>query len=121
MVDTGFRPSSSSGPRPGQVLSDDPATLEQSLPYSSSSSSTSGYLRPGRSHSRSEAETATLSPSLIPAPQPTISLISKDSTDSLSIESLTLVPPVAADRILAVGTAQSLAAESEALVDPPQP
>lgn len=105
---------------------DDSVALEQALP-----SSSSGYLsaadrslppvlKSGKSHSRSEAETAALSPSLIPALQPTISLISKDSTDSLSIESLTLVPPVAADSILAVGTAQSLAAESEAFTDPEQ-
>ncbi|XP_068941995.1 protein CLEC16A isoform X1 [Petaurus breviceps papuanus] len=42
----------------------------------------------------SEVETAILSPSLIPAQQPTISLISDDTTDALSVESLTLVPPV---------------------------
>ncbi|XP_036594900.1 protein CLEC16A isoform X3 [Trichosurus vulpecula] len=42
----------------------------------------------------SEVETANLSPSLIPAQQPTISLISDDTTDALSVESLTLVPPV---------------------------
>nr|XP_005306779.1 protein CLEC16A isoform X7 [Chrysemys picta bellii] len=41
-----------------------------------------------------EVETANLSPSLIPAQQPTISLISDDSTDALSVESLTLVPPI---------------------------
>uniref|UniRef100_A0A8D0GCT5 C-type lectin domain containing 16A n=1 Tax=Sphenodon punctatus TaxID=8508 RepID=A0A8D0GCT5_SPHPU len=41
-----------------------------------------------------EIETANLSPSLIPAQQPTISLISNDNTDALSVESLTLVPPV---------------------------
>lgn len=107
-------------------FTEDSVALEQSLP-----SSSSGYLsaagrslppvlKPGKNHSRSEAETATWSPSLIPAPQPTISLIAKDSTDSLGIESLTLVPPVAADRILAVGTVQSLPAESEAFTDPKQ-
>lgn len=42
----------------------------------------------------SDIETANLSPSLIPAQQPTISLISDDNTDALSVESLTLVPPV---------------------------
>nr|XP_048721538.1 protein CLEC16A isoform X3 [Caretta caretta] len=41
-----------------------------------------------------EVETANLSPSLIPAQQPTISLISDDNTDALSVESLTLVPPI---------------------------
>uniref|UniRef100_A0A8C7E5K6 C-type lectin domain containing 16A n=1 Tax=Naja naja TaxID=35670 RepID=A0A8C7E5K6_NAJNA len=115
--------SSASTPSVAQSPSDASAALEPSLPSSSSSylsaadRSLPPVLRPGKSHSRSEAETATLSPSLIPAPQPTISLISQDS---LSIESLTLVPPVAADRILAVGTAQSLAAESEACTDPQQ-
>ncbi|XP_070811019.1 protein CLEC16A isoform X1 [Pituophis catenifer annectens] len=115
--------SSTSTPSVAQSPSDDSVALEQSLP-----SSSSGYLsaadrslppvlKPGKNHSRSEVETATWSPSLIPAPQPTISLI---STDSLSIESLTLVPPVAVDRILAVGTVQSLPAESEAFTDPRQ-
>ncbi|XP_072734658.1 protein CLEC16A isoform X3 [Ciconia boyciana] len=42
----------------------------------------------------SDIETANLSPSLIPAQQPTISLITDDNTDALSVESLTLVPPV---------------------------
>ncbi|XP_051488152.1 protein CLEC16A isoform X1 [Apus apus] len=41
-----------------------------------------------------DIETANLSPSLIPAQQPTISLITDDNTDALSVESLTLVPPV---------------------------
>ncbi|XP_030067259.1 protein CLEC16A isoform X3 [Microcaecilia unicolor] len=48
---------------------------------------------------KSEVEKANLSPSLIPAQQPTISLISDDSTDALSVESLTLVPPVDPDSI----------------------
>ncbi|XP_042654432.1 protein CLEC16A isoform X5 [Tyto alba] len=42
----------------------------------------------------SDIETTNLSPSLIPAQQPTISLITDDNTDALSVESLTLVPPV---------------------------
>ncbi|NXH21222.1 CL16A protein, partial [Bucco capensis] len=42
----------------------------------------------------SDIETANLSPSLIPAQQPTISLLTDDNTDALSVESLTLVPPV---------------------------
>ncbi|NXA37505.1 CL16A protein, partial [Eudromia elegans] len=42
----------------------------------------------------SDIDTVNLSPSLIPAQQPTISLISDDNTDALSVESLTLVPPV---------------------------
>ncbi|XP_029432697.1 protein CLEC16A isoform X3 [Rhinatrema bivittatum] len=43
---------------------------------------------------KSEVEKVNLCPSLIPAQQPTISLISDANTDALSVESLTLVPPV---------------------------
>ncbi|KAM4024338.1 protein CLEC16A isoform 2-T2 [Anomaloglossus baeobatrachus] len=43
---------------------------------------------------KADGEITNLSPSLTPAPQPTISLISDDNTDALSVESLTLVPPV---------------------------
>ncbi|GAB1300000.1 Protein CLEC16A [Apodemus speciosus] len=42
----------------------------------------------------SEGETMHLSPSLLPAQQPTISLLYEDTADTLSVESLTLVPPV---------------------------
>ncbi|XP_075035908.1 protein CLEC16A isoform X2 [Mixophyes fleayi] len=41
-----------------------------------------------------DSEITNLAPSLTPAPQPTISLISDDNTDALSVESLTLVLPV---------------------------
>ncbi|XP_075421466.1 protein CLEC16A isoform X3 [Ascaphus truei] len=41
-----------------------------------------------------DTEVINLSPSLTPTPQPSISLISDDNTDALSVESLTLVPPV---------------------------
>ncbi|XP_069839835.1 protein CLEC16A isoform X4 [Dendropsophus ebraccatus] len=41
-----------------------------------------------------DGEITNLAPSLTPAPQPTISLLSDDNTDALSVESLTLVPPV---------------------------
>lgn len=39
------------------------------------------------------APAATLAPSLTPAAQPTISLLSDANTDSLSVDSLTLLPP----------------------------
>uniref|UniRef100_A0A8D0DJZ4 C-type lectin domain containing 16A n=1 Tax=Salvator merianae TaxID=96440 RepID=A0A8D0DJZ4_SALMN len=66
----------------------------------------------GKTPARSpEVETANLSPSLIPAPQPTISLISNDNADALSVESLTLVPPVDPDCILAVGSVRPFALE----------
>lgn len=45
-----------------------------------------------------DSEITNLAPSLTPAPQPTISLIS-DNTDALSVESLTLIPPVDPDSI----------------------
>lgn len=51
--------------------------------------------KPSKSSTRApEVETAHLSPSLLPAQQPTISLLYEDTADALSIESLTLVPPV---------------------------
>ena len=58
-------------------------------------SETEADARPGKSLARStDVETANLSPSLIPARQPTISLLCEDTADTLSVESLTLVPPV---------------------------
>ncbi|XP_048350285.1 protein CLEC16A isoform X3 [Sphaerodactylus townsendi] len=80
---------------------------------SSAPLSRSGKI-PGRSL---ETETANLSPSLIPAQQPTISLISTNSSDSLGIESLTLVPPVDTDCILAVGCIPPLATETDACTE----
>lgn len=51
--------------------------------------------RPSKSLVRSaDVETVNLSPSLIPTRQPTISLLCEDTADTLSVESLTLVPPV---------------------------
>lgn len=56
---------------------------------------TEAEARPGKSLARSaDVETVTLSPSLTPAQQPTISLLCEDAADTLSVESLTLVPPV---------------------------
>ncbi|KAM6424362.1 protein CLEC16A isoform 2-T2 [Liasis olivaceus] len=117
--------STTSTPSITQSPSDDSVALEQSLPSLSGQLSAVDHsslpvLKSGKNLTRSEVETANLSPSLIPAPQPTISLISKDSTDTLSVESLTLVPPVAADRILAVGCVQPPAAELAVCPDPRQ-
>ncbi|XP_033023837.1 protein CLEC16A isoform X3 [Lacerta agilis] len=109
--------SSTSIPSMVQSPSDDSAATEQHQASSSGhlpavDDSSAHNSKPGKSLARStEAETANLSPSLIPAPQPTISLISNDSTDTLSVESLTLVPPVDTDSILAVGGSQPPAAE----------
>ncbi|XP_056662123.1 protein CLEC16A isoform X2 [Monodelphis domestica] len=92
-------PSSTSTPSAAQSPSDIPIPPEQlplifpdqvvivnEIPATSKPSKSLGKS--------SEVETANLSPSLIPAQQPTISLISDDTTDALSVESLTLVPPV---------------------------
>ncbi|XP_043828720.1 protein CLEC16A isoform X2 [Dromiciops gliroides] len=100
MVDTGFRSSSRSchgnsrkinsddpmAPQQLQLIFPDQVVIVNEIPVTSKSSKSLGK--------GSEMETANLSPSLIPAQQPTISLISDDTTDALSVESLTLVPPV---------------------------
>lgn len=81
-------------PRP-----DDPVTMEQPQPHLPSQlvivNDMDAEARPSKSLARSaDAETVNLSPSLIPAQQPTISLLCEDTADTLSVESLTLVPPV---------------------------
>ncbi|XP_078274340.1 protein CLEC16A isoform X2 [Rhinoraja longicauda] len=60
-----------------------------------------------------EPEAANLAPSLTPAHQPTISLISDDNTDALSVESLTLLPPADAQQIRSVSTLSQTSALSE--------
>ncbi|XP_075420405.1 protein CLEC16A isoform X4 [Tenrec ecaudatus] len=89
----------SSTPSTAQSPPDDPRTPEQPRPplpdHLAVVSETEAGPRPTKSPVRSaEAEAATLSPSLVPAPQPTISLLCEDTADTLSVESLTLVPPV---------------------------
>uniref|UniRef100_A0A667HTB8 C-type lectin domain containing 16A n=1 Tax=Lynx canadensis TaxID=61383 RepID=A0A667HTB8_LYNCA len=89
----------SSTPSAIQSPADDPVTTEQPQPKLPSQlvivSETEADARPGKSLARStDVETANLSPSLIPARQPTISLLCEDTADTLSVESLTLVPPV---------------------------
>ncbi|XP_067859438.1 protein CLEC16A [Heptranchias perlo] len=61
---------------------------------------------PSRGHLpiSTEPEATNLAPSLTPAHQPTISLISDDNTDALSVESLTLLPPADAQQIRSVST-----------------
>eukprot|EP00075_Anas_platyrhynchos_P036015 XP_027325268.1 protein CLEC16A [Anas platyrhynchos] len=100
-VDTGFRSSSSSCNRNSRnIKSDDPSAPEQPHMTIPGQMMMSDETLPAVSKSsknvvkNSDIETANLSPSLIPAQQPTISLISDDNTDALSVESLTLVPPV---------------------------
>ncbi|XP_064334252.1 protein CLEC16A isoform X5 [Camelus dromedarius] len=78
---------------------DDPTTTEQPQPNFPDQlvivNETESDARPSKSLVRSaDTETVNLSPSLIPAQQPTISLLCEDTADTLSVESLTLVPPV---------------------------
>ncbi|XP_075021080.1 protein CLEC16A isoform X8 [Calonectris borealis] len=106
-VDTGFRSSSSSCNRNSRNINSDDAsapeqpqmTISGQMIISGQAMLTDETLSAVSKSSKnvvksSDIETANLSPSLIPAQQPTISLITDDNTDALSVESLTLVPPV---------------------------
>ncbi|XP_045675392.1 protein CLEC16A isoform X5 [Phyllostomus hastatus] len=91
--------SSSSTPSVAQSPSDDPMTMEQPQPNLPDQlvivNDMEADTRPGKSLARSvDMETVSLSPSLTPAQQPTISLLCEDTADTLSVESLTLIPPV---------------------------
>uniref|UniRef100_A0A8B9G016 C-type lectin domain containing 16A n=1 Tax=Amazona collaria TaxID=241587 RepID=A0A8B9G016_9PSIT len=92
--------SSASAPSAAQSPSDDASAPEQpQMTISGQTMLTDETLSAVSKSSKnavknSDIETANLSPSLIPAQQPTISLITDDNTDALSVESLTLVPPV---------------------------
>ncbi|KAF1662682.1 Protein CLEC16A, partial [Aptenodytes patagonicus] len=92
--------SSTSTPSAAQSPSDDTSAPEQpQMTISGQTMLTDETLSAVSKSSKntvknSDIETANLSPSLIPAQQPTISLITDDNTDALSVESLTLVPPV---------------------------
>lgn len=90
---------SSSTPSATQSPADAPTTPEQSQPHLLVQSVIVNEMdinsKPSKNLARnSEVETMHLSPSLLPAQQPTISLLYEDSADTLSVESLTLVPPV---------------------------
>ncbi|KAM6054846.1 protein CLEC16A isoform 4-T4 [Chlamydotis macqueenii] len=106
-VDTGFRSSSSNCNRNSRnINSDDTTAPEQPQMTISGQMIISGQMMltdetlsavsksSKNTVKNGDTETANLSPSLIPAQQPTISLITDDNTDALSVESLTLVPPV---------------------------
>ncbi|XP_076997917.1 protein CLEC16A isoform X3 [Tamandua tetradactyla] len=91
--------SSASTPSTAQSLPDDPTASDQSrpdLPHQSGIvQETEASAQSSKALGRStDVDTANLSPSLIPTQQPTISLLYDDTTDTLSVESLTLVPPV---------------------------
>ncbi|XP_046522915.1 protein CLEC16A isoform X5 [Equus quagga] len=91
--------SSSSTPSATQSPSDDPLTAGEPQPDLPDQlvivNEMEADARPSKSLARSaDVETVNLSPSLIPTRQPTISLLCEDTADTLSVESLTLVPPV---------------------------
>lgn len=69
---------------------DEGAFLDHTPPSSSGAEGEGGAAdtMPG-----SSGPVAALAPSLTPASQPTISLLTESSSDSLSVESLTLLPP----------------------------
>ncbi|XP_027796243.2 protein CLEC16A isoform X2 [Marmota flaviventris] len=92
---------SSSTPSAAQSPADVPTTPEQPPPPPHlpdqlvTGREAEADARPSRSLARGpELETAHLSPSLLPAQQPTISLLYEDTADALSVEAPTLVPPV---------------------------
>ncbi|XP_047289806.1 protein CLEC16A isoform X7 [Homo sapiens] len=91
--------SSSSTPSTAQSPADAPMSPELPKPHLPDQlvivNETEADSKPSKNVARSAAvETASLSPSLVPARQPTISLLCEDTADTLSVESLTLVPPV---------------------------
>ncbi|XP_069343025.1 protein CLEC16A isoform X3 [Eulemur rufifrons] len=91
--------SSSSTPSVAQSPADAPTIPEQPQPHLPDQlvivNETEADSKPSKTVARGAAlETASLSPSLVPAPQPTLSLLCEDTADTLSVESLTLVPPV---------------------------
>ncbi|XP_031218355.1 protein CLEC16A isoform X5 [Mastomys coucha] len=88
---------SSSAPSAAQSPADAPTTPEQPhLDQSAIGNEVDVNSKPSKNSSArsSEGETMHLSPSLLPAQQPTISLLYEDTADTLSVESLTIVPPV---------------------------
>ncbi|KAM4631958.1 protein CLEC16A isoform 3-T3 [Discoglossus pictus] len=101
-----------------QSPSDDASVPDQQTVYcqseSTEESSSPGPKTRRSSLRKTDTEIPTLAPSLTPAPQPTISLISDGDTDTLSVESMTLVPPVAPDSIHTFSFIFQAPVESEA-------
>ncbi|XP_051995193.1 protein CLEC16A-like isoform X2 [Xyrauchen texanus] len=93
-------------------------------PASSSSTSSSGGSGPCDSLTTSSASTnfatqnqtgLALAPSLTPTPQPTISLLSDNDAETLSVDSLTLLPPADPPRLRSFSTQSSV--QDDASVD----
>lgn len=72
---------------------DDATFLEHTPPSSSGGEGEGGVGEVTLLSSTPSAPVSALAPSLTPASQPTISLLTDNSADALSVESLTLLPP----------------------------
>lgn len=111
--------STTSTPSVVQSPSDEPSGTDHSPPVISSQvefvDETQSTKPKESSLKKLELEISHLSPSLIPAQQPTISLFSDDNTDALSVESLTLVPPVDAHSI------HSFSSSAQSSIEPKVP
>ncbi|XP_002939229.2 protein CLEC16A isoform X2 [Xenopus tropicalis] len=109
-ADTGFRPSS------GSCLndaSDQPQLTTCNQEETADEHQAAVSKARTSSLNKSDTEKTNLAPSLTPAPQPTISLISDENGDALSVESLTLVPPVDPQSIHAISSILQAHTESE--------
>ncbi|XP_043087397.1 protein CLEC16A isoform X3 [Puntigrus tetrazona] len=99
------------------------AHIAQHNPSSASSSSSPSSSGAADSVTASSASTHTLAqsqaglalaPSLTPAPQPTISLLSDNDAETLSVDSLTLLPPADPPRLCSFSTQSSVQDDSSA-------
>uniref|UniRef100_A0AAZ3PJ62 C-type lectin domain containing 16A n=1 Tax=Oncorhynchus tshawytscha TaxID=74940 RepID=A0AAZ3PJ62_ONCTS len=95
--------------------SDEETFLEHTPPSSVSGGEAGG--RGGELTGSCSPVPSVLAPSLTPASQPNISLLTDDNTDSLSVESLTLLPP--ADHLHALGSHTHLGTDT--VTKPPSP
>ncbi|XP_018091786.1 protein CLEC16A isoform X1 [Xenopus laevis] len=115
-ADTGFRPSSGSCLNDASVCDQPQLTPSNQEESADEAQAAVSKIRKS-SLNKSDTEKTNLAPSLTPAPQPTISLISDENTDALSVESLTLVPPVDPQSIHSISSILQAHIESETSSD----
>eukprot|EP00062_Callorhinchus_milii_P019101 gi/632973280/ref/XP_007903077.1/ PREDICTED: protein CLEC16A isoform X3 [Callorhinchus milii] len=109
MTSAASTPSAANSPADGPQIQEQPhLTFPDHVEFVNQADSSNTMAEPGAHKSSvprvTESEATSLAPSLTPAHQPTISLLSDDNTDALSVESLTLVPPADAQHIRSVST-----------------
>ncbi|KAJ8251102.1 hypothetical protein GJAV_G00217270 [Gymnothorax javanicus] len=102
-----------------QSPSDDPAYQDATPGEVEHRGDSTGLASSGAESSQPTTPPLPLAPSLTPAPQPTISLLSEDNADALSVESLTLLPPADPNRLHSFGT-QSSWDEEPSRTGPPE-